>query len=239
MSDMFRITIKRQDSASSASYLQTFACPATDRMTAANFLRELNASERIVDIEGNEAAPVAWECACLQKKCGACAMRINGNPALACSVFLHDVANRRGEILLEPLRRFPVIRDLKVDRSRVFELLKKMRVWLSGKDSYEFGQSKELQFHASECMLCGICLEVCPTFGSYPDFAGAAGMVKAGKIIDQNQDDAHRREVCKEYCSHFFKYCCQSLSCTKACPLHLPLEEIQAAANRQAVWKKA
>ena len=148
-------------------------------MTAANFLRELNASERIVDIEGNEAAPVAWECACLQKKCGACAMRINRHPVLACSVFLKDAANNRGEILLEPLGKFPVIRDLKVDRSMISERLKEMRVWLTEKKTYEFDQSPDLQFQAARCMLCGICLEVCPTFGCNPDFAGATGSISS------------------------------------------------------------
>ena len=165
-------------------------------------------------------------------------MRINRHPALACSVFLEDVANGRDEILLEPLGKFHVVRDLKVDRSMISERLKEMHVWLTEKKAYEFEQSPDLQFQAARCMLCGICLEVCPTFGCDPDFAGAASMVKVGKTIDQNQDDSHLQEMHKEYRKRFFNYCCQSLACVKACPLHLPLAELQAAANRQAIWKK-
>ena len=111
MSRTFRITVKRQASASDKPYLQTFAYSCDGKITVADFLRELNAQDRIVDIEGHEASPVVWECACFQKKCGACAMRINRHPVLACSVFLKDAANNRGEILLEPLGKFPVIRD--------------------------------------------------------------------------------------------------------------------------------
>ena len=77
MSRTFRITVKRQASASDKPYLQTFAYSCDGKITVADFLRELNAQDRIVDIEGHEASPVVWECACFQKKCGACAMRIN------------------------------------------------------------------------------------------------------------------------------------------------------------------
>ena len=59
-----------------------------------------------------------------------------------------------------------------------------------------------------------------------------------GKATDQNQDDSHLQEMRGAYRKRFFDHCCQSLSCVKACPLHLPLAELQAAANRQAVWKK-
>ena len=238
MNRTFKITVKRQDSASDKPYLQTFAYSCDGRISVADLLRELNAQERIADIGGHEVSPIVWECACFQKKCGACAMRINGHPALACSVFLGDAADRRGEILLEPLGKFPVVRDLKVDRSMIPERLKEMHVWLTEKKMFESEQSPDLQFQAARCMLCGICLEVCPTFGSDPDFAGAASMVKMGKTIGQNRDDAHLQEMRREYRKHFYNHCCQSLSCVKACPLHLPLAELQAAANRQAVWRK-
>lgn len=49
-------------------------------------------------------------------------MRINGVPRLACSVFLRDI--KSGRLLLEPLSKFPLVRDLIVDRREMFERLK-------------------------------------------------------------------------------------------------------------------
>ena len=64
------------------------------------------------------------------RKCGACAMRINGLPRLACSVFLRDC--KGSVVTLEPLSKFPLVKDLVVDRSVIFEALKRTKLWLEG-----------------------------------------------------------------------------------------------------------
>ena len=61
------------------------------------------------------STPVVWEHSCLQRRCGACAMVINKTPALACNTRLSEIST--DVIRLEPLRKFPVIEDLLVDRS--------------------------------------------------------------------------------------------------------------------------
>ena len=82
------------------------------------------------DETGAEAERVAWDCACLEKKCGACAMVVSGRPALACAVSLGAAADSSGEITLEPLRKFPRIRDLQVDRGACSLL--RCRKWSCG-----------------------------------------------------------------------------------------------------------
>lgn len=235
----YRIAVKRQESPQAPSWTQVFIqgdC-ASD-MTVADFLRELNLREPLLDADGRPARPVAWECGCLQARCGACAMRICGRPALACSVTLEKAADGHGEILLEPLSRFPVAQDLKVDRSLMSENLKKMKVWVDRRDTSDFGHFHELQEAAAQCCQCGLCLEICPAFASGGGFAGAAAMVKAGKALDQNRRNEHFEEMAAAYRRHFFNGCCQSLSCVNVCPLRLPLDELQARANARAVWKK-
>ena len=59
-------------------------------MTVATALRELNDRNPLTDMDGNPAAEIQWECNCLQKKCGACAMLVNGLPMLACDANLED-----------------------------------------------------------------------------------------------------------------------------------------------------
>ena len=158
-------------------------------------------------------------------------MRINGYPRLACSIFLKDAA-KRGKILLEPLGKFPLVKDLIVDRSILFETLKNMKLWTQEKEQSSYGQDYDLQYTVSQCLQCGCCLEICPNFLADGRFGGAAAMVEAYKAVEQNEQDAHRTEMIVAYRKRFFEGCGQALSCQKVCPMKLPLDEIQVRANR-------
>ena len=118
------IEIKRQEDAKSSPYFQSIRLsPEKENITVASLLREINASPDIRDVEGKEIPRISWECSCLQKKCGACAMLINGKPRLACDTFLRDNM-KAGKLVLAPLSKFPVIKDLIVDRSIIYNNLK-------------------------------------------------------------------------------------------------------------------
>lgn len=165
-----------------------------------------------------------------RKKCGACAMLVNGYPRLACSVFLKNVA-KRGKIILEPFHKFPLIKDLTVDRSTIFDTMKHMKIWLSEKDSSDYSWDRELQYKAGQCLQCGCCLEICPNFLAGREFAGASAMAEAYRAIEQNDWGDHRNDMKKEYRKRFFAYCGQSFSCKSVCPQKLPLDAIQARIN--------
>ncbi len=231
------VKIKRQETSEAKPFFQTFASEGDGIMTVADFLRQLNERDMLTDAAGVQARPIAWECSCLEKKCGACAMLVNGSPVLACGVFLNEAARdarKKGEVTLEPLSRFPVIRDLTVDRSSMFDMLNKMKLWLEEKDWTGFNRDEQLEFSSSQCLMCGCCLEVCPNFIPDGDFGGAAAMNAAFKILEQQTRDGHFAEMAAEYRKHFFSGCGQSFSCQKACPVGLPLDEIQARANNYA-----
>ena len=217
------ITVKRQSMPNADSRLQTFFYNGDGNLTIADWLSEINQNEVKTD-------RIAWECGCMEKKCGACAMRINGIPRLACSTFLKDVA-KRGKILLEPLSKFPLVKDLVVDRSSMFEMLRNMKVWTQEKRQSTYGQDHDLQYKAGQCLRCGCCLEVCPNFLAGGSFGGASAMTEAYKSIEQNERDDHRAEMVTAYRTHFFSGCGQSFSCRDICPMKLPLDEIQARAN--------
>ena len=64
---------------------------------------------------------------------------------------------------------FPVIRDLQVDRSRMFDNLKRMKAWIPIDGTYDLGPGPRMPektpnciWNLSKCMTCGVCLEVCP-----------------------------------------------------------------------------
>ncbi len=117
-------------------------------------------------------APVAYESGCLEEVCGSCTMRINGRVRQACSALVDRLLlDGPTEIELRPMSKFPVVRDLCVDRYRLFRALEKLQCWVPVDGYYDMGsgpkQSSEQQerdYPLSQCMSCGCCLEACPQF---------------------------------------------------------------------------
>ena len=99
-----------------------------ENTTLAAALTDINSRSDIKDMEGKPVGKIRWECSCMQKKCGACAMVINSVPRLACDTKLSEF-QKKGKVTVEPLRKFPVIADLAVDRSILFENLKTLKMW--------------------------------------------------------------------------------------------------------------
>lgn len=89
-----------------------------------------------VDSSGQPVSPPAWEAACLEQVCGTCTMVVNGVVQQSCAALIDQVGVHKGdtlEVTLEPMSKFPVVRDLIVDRSRMFEALKGAGVGADGR----------------------------------------------------------------------------------------------------------
>ncbi|MDR2782901.1 MAG: hypothetical protein LBB48_03520 [Treponema sp.] len=231
----FIIQVKRQESPNSPPYLQSFIVEDDGEAAIAAVLEELNSRTPLVDADGKTAEPIFWECSCLQRKCGACAMRINGAPKLACSQFLRDFPKRR--ITLEPLAKFPIVSDLIVDRSVLFKHCKEAGLWLEDKASLPERRHEAL-YQSARCLMCGCCLEVCPNFVCGEDFCGAALSVNAYRIFEQSGHGEHRKEMAAEYRKRYWNGCSQSLSCHEVCPVKLPVEDLLVRSNAIAVWNR-
>lgn len=231
----YTIRIKRQENKEAKPFWQEFEIEAEGELSIAAMLNELNARQKLTDKSGKEAEPISWECGCMVKKCGACAMRINGLPELACSTFLQSLKGK--VIVLEPLSKFPVVKDLIVDRSVVFENLKKINLWLES-DAYMTEYTHEIRYQSARCLMCGCCLEVCPNFDFGKDFAGAIAPVNAYRILNEEQDTSHHEQIAEKYRKHYFEGCGKSLSCQNICPAGIPVEELMVRSNAAAVWNK-
>ena len=97
-------------------------------------------------------------------------MIINGVPALACATFADEVKGK--ELVLEPLSKFPVVADLTVDRSVIYENLVSVNAYLE--DNTESSKRQhDHQYSVAKCLKCGLCLEVCPNYRPGGDFFGA------------------------------------------------------------------
>ena len=90
--------------------------------------------------EGKQTTPVAWDCNCLEEVCGACTMLVNGRTRQACSTLVDRILDDQpGEIELRPMSKFPVLRDLCVDRGRMFRTLEKVKAWIAVDDYSDRG----------------------------------------------------------------------------------------------------
>lgn len=227
------VRIKRQNSFEAEAFYQTILCDCDAETNIATLLREINAEE-ILDIDGIPVGEIAWECSCLQKKCGACAMRINGMPRLACDTKIGDLKSKT--VTLEPLKKFPVVRDLIVDRSVLRENLIALHNWLES-EATKSRKTVDLAYDASRCIQCGCCLEVCPNFTAGESFFGAAAFVPASRILSQ-LPKGKKYELAREYGKHIYNGCGKSLSCHDICPVGIDVEHKLSNSNAVAVWKR-
>jgi succinate dehydrogenase / fumarate reductase iron-sulfur subunit len=227
-----KVRIKRQKDNKSGSYMQEFTFDGAEDMPITSIIDELNEREPLLDVTGKLTTQISWECSCKQNLCGACAMVINGTPRMACATFLGDVCNPKNNVLeLAPLSKFPVVRDLRVDRSQMFEDIKKMKVWIST-DAVVCEKEIEQQYESASCIMCGCCLEVCPNYSIENDFVGAAVMNGAYRVATQQRPSNNLKEFIKENVKNGQGHCSKSLSCEKVCPVKIPVAALTSKMNR-------
>ena len=207
------VKIKRQSAPDSAPYWQSFSYDGPGHVTVTAVLDALNYTDDLFDTEGNPASRIRWECSCMQAMCGGCAMIINGVPSLACAVFADEV--KGNDLVLEPLSKFPVVADLIVDRSIIYENLNRAKAYLSSLATSE-KRHHEQQYSVAKCLKCGLCLEVCPNYHPGGEFFGAVLANDSYLIATQATDKAP--ELVKEYKDHFAAGCSKALSCQTVCP---------------------
>ena len=223
-----KVKILRQLSPGSKPYWQEFSYEYKGNQTIAGMLDELNSKGDLFDISGDPAPRISWECSCLQGMCGACAMVINGRPALACETFLRDL--KGDTVVLEPLKKFPAICDLVVDRGVIQENLKKADAYIeeySGADAKEY----EHMYSAGKCLKCGLCLEVCPNYKDGRTFYGAAFANDCYLIASRSASQGSA--IRAYYKANFAKGCSKSLSCADVCPMNIPTLASIAKMNRK------
>jgi succinate dehydrogenase / fumarate reductase iron-sulfur subunit len=165
-----RVRILRQDAPGEESYWERFEIPYVENMNVISILQQVAARAKSRD--GRRVAPVAWDCNCLEEVCGSCTMLINGRTRMACSALVDKLLAESGdEIELRPMSKFPVVRDLVVDRSRLFRALERVKAWVPVDGSYDHGpgprispESQEDAYPLATCISCGCCMEACPQF---------------------------------------------------------------------------
>jgi len=177
---------------------------------------------------------LAYRWSCRMGICGSCGMTVNGEPKLTCATFLHEYAP--GPIRVEPLRNFPVIRDLIVDIGDFMRKLVAVKPWIVRDEERplsagEFRQTPDEMDEYKQysmCINCMLCYSACPIYGLDPKFVGPAAIALAQRYNLDNRDQgaSARMDVLSE---HEGIWGCTFVGeCTKVCPKHVdPAGSIQ------------
>ncbi|WP_416827592.1 succinate dehydrogenase iron-sulfur subunit [Ectobacillus polymachus] len=230
-----RFIITRQDSPDSRPYEQEFDIPYRPNMNVISALMEIRRNP--VDAKGNKVVPVAWDMNCLEEVCGACSMVINGKPRQSCTALVDKLEQ---PIRLAPMTTFPVIRDLQIDRSRMFNALKRVKAWIPIDGTYDLGpgprmpeKKRQWAYELSKCMTCGVCLEACPNVNSHSSFIGPAPLSQARLFNSHPTGAMHKADRLHAIMGDGgLANCGNSQNCVQSCPKGIPLTTSIAALNR-------
>jgi len=235
-----RLRVKRQDSPTAKPYWQDFEIPYKPQHNVISVLMEVR--RHPVTADGTPTTPVIWDASCLEEVCGSCTMVINGRVRQACAALIDKMEQ---PILLEPMTKFPVVRDLMVDRSRFFEELKKVRAWIPIDGTYDLGpaprvspETQEFRYALSRCMTCGCCLEACPQYNQSSSFMGAAIMSQV-VLFNLNPTGAMNKDERLQTImgEGGIADCGNAQNCVKVCPKEIPLTTSIGELGRQATVK--
>jgi succinate dehydrogenase / fumarate reductase iron-sulfur subunit len=182
--------------------------------------------EALRTIQGEQDGTLAFRYACRGAVCGSCAMTINGRVDLACRV---QVLEEGGdEISLEPMKNFPVLKDLVVDMETFFEKNRSVEPWLqpAGADpEHERLVSPEDLPEANpytNCILCGSCLSVCPALERDPDYLGPEALAKHYRFLADTRDEADEKRLGLVDGKQGVWGCDMVWNCGKVCPKSVP-----------------
>lgn len=214
-------------------------------VTSANIISALmEIQRRPINIKGEKVTPVVWEQGCLEEVCGSCSMLINGKPRQACTALIERLIHEANSstITLAPFTKFPLVRDLIVDRTVMFENLKKVHAWVDVDGSYAKGpgpkisqEKQEVMYSISKCMTCGCCVEACPQSNSHSKFVGPQIFAQI-RFFNANptgsmQKNTRLKAIMGE---GGIGDCGNAQNCQRVCPKNLPLTDSIAAIGRDS-----
>ncbi|MDR7073703.1 succinate dehydrogenase iron-sulfur subunit [Fictibacillus barbaricus] len=237
---MVKFTVTRQDSPDSAPYIEEFEIAHRPNMNVISALMEIRRNP--VNAKGEATTPITWEMNCLEEVCGACSMVINGKPRQSCTALVDQLEQ---PIRLEPMKTFPVVRDLAIDRSRMFDALKRVKAWIPIDGTYDLGPGprmpetkRQWAYELSKCMTCGVCLEACPNVNSKSDFIGPAPLSQV-RLFNAHPTGAMNKEERLNAIMDDggLAECGNSQNCVQSCPKGIPLTTSIAALNRDTSFQ--
>ncbi len=215
-----RVKIKRYSPETGREWWQVYEVEAYRGMTVLDAL---------LQIKENKDHTIVMRYSCRMGVCGSCGMTINGTPRLACQTQVSMVASEANpEITIEPLKNFPVIRDLLTDFTSFFEKHRRVKPYLIRRDTQEQENPKtEYRMTPDElleiypyslCISCGLCVSSCPVAASDEGFLGPQALAQLWRYVADVRDEAwtERLEIADD--ENGALKCHFAASCSAVCP---------------------
>ncbi len=247
MPEHVTLRILRQDGPDTPSHWQTFRVGYQPQMNVTTCLQQVAMNP--VTIEGVRTTPVAYDAACLEEVCGSCTMNINGRVRQACSTLVDNLLKEDPHLItLAPMTKYPVVRDLAVDRSRMFRDLKRIKAWVPVDGYYNLGPGPKVSpkqqhqlYPYSRCMTCGCCTEACPQYTKDNRFVGAFA-ISLAVLFNSHPTGAVLKEdrLAELMKAGGVSECGNAQNCLRVCPKSVPNVTGIAQAYRQVTvqWFK-
>jgi fumarate reductase iron-sulfur subunit len=152
-------------------------------------------------IKDNLDGGLSYRWSCRMGVCGSCGMMVNGTPVLTCATFLEKYLP--GPIRVEPLKNFPVVRDLVIEMSDFMRKLKRVKPWIIREEEIPLSEGEYLQTPTqladykqySMCINCMLCNAACPIYGLEPSFAGPAAIALAQRYNFDSRDQGKKQRL--------------------------------------------
>ena len=190
---------------------------------------EVNPNDRLLDalmhVKRFLDGTLGFRKSCAHGVCGSDAMRINGKDGLACKTLIKDLAEQDGDtILIEPLRHFPVQRDLIVDQIEFFNKYRAIKPYLINdelpeeKERIQSQEERMVFDDTTNCILCASCYSACPIPEKHSAFLGPAAIAQAYRFLADTRDDGFAERLPALDHPDGVWPCQNHFKCTQSCP---------------------
>jgi len=190
---------------------------------------------------------LSYRWSCRMGVCGSCGMMVNGEPQLTCAIFLSHCLP--GPVRVEPLRYFPIVRDLVIDMTDFMDKLQSVKPWIIRGEDKPLSQGEYLQTpeeldiykQFSMCINCMLCYAACPVYGLDPQFVGPAAIALAQRYNKDSRDQGTSQRL-DMLSQHEGIWGCTFVGeCSKVCPKEVDpagaIQQYKLTATKE--WFKA
>jgi fumarate reductase iron-sulfur subunit len=185
-------------------------------------------------IKDNLDGTLSYRWSCHMAICGSCGMMINGEPKLACHAFLRDYRNK--VIRVEPLKHFPIERDLVTVMDGFMDKLGSVKPYLIPAKDKPLSEGENLQTplqlmafkQYTLCINCLLCYAACPQCGLNEEFVGPAALALAHRYNVDSRDSGKNQRADVVASNEGIWECTFVGACSDVCPKHVdPAAAIQ------------
>jgi len=187
--------------------------------------------DAVHQIQAQTAHDLAVRWNCKAGKCGSCSAEVNGNPRLMCMTRLNQL-DLTQPVTIEPMRAFPLVRDLVTDVSWNFRAKKTIAKFNPRRPDAPDGTWRMQQVDIErvqefrKCIECFLCQDVCHVLRDhslFDEFIGPRHLVYAAALEMNPLDTENRVPALKQ--QHGIGYCNITKCCTKVCPEHITITD--------------